>query len=661
MRLTINMLVLSVLFVLLPAALLAAEPVSLAVAKVDGHDVIKLQNYRVSLTVDPTHGGAITSYSDKLAPAELVLQKSFNGLCMDHFQEQSWPGEMLEVPYDYKIVVQTPEEAQVTVSRKVSGVWGGKLANKKLSDLLLEKTYTLRADSPAITCAVKLTAPVDEAKVFSYWVQNVYFAGGDFDQAVDRTFRPSARGVRSSAQQKNGMYGAEEWLRDFSDGWMALVDTQKKSGLAAITDYNDLRINYACGGNLTNELMFNTNYLPKGQSRTYVTQLTPIIGLDKILHVGGKMLVGYAISTDNKGAGSVKFAVERSAEVVRDLTFAVSVAGATDGKEVKVGTATFGPLVDAPQEQSLVLANIPSDPVVLRVTASGHTADGKEFTEKFEDFFSGAYKWGDNIQTDMRSPVYAAERPPQKLTIAKPAQMLAKRTYAGSHLFFQGLLDEEYNIAGAVHLAGYDQKTDVIYYNYSGSWYGELSDFPYDYDKLLSYDCVILGGVSKSGLKPLGLEMMQDYLQAGGGLVVLGSHGAYGRSQLKGTKLADAFPVDFSSEISDLKMTGGKRVSMGPDTADFLKYSTLSDKATCYFLHPATAKPGAKVLMQVDGQPFMVAGEYGPNKARIVCILGAPMGSPAAGQTPFWQEDDWCLMLRNAIWWVSHRDEHFAE
>ena len=48
------------------------------------------------------------------------------------------------------------------------------------------------------------------------------------------------------------------------------------------------------------------------------------------------------------------------------------------------------------------------------------------------------------------------------------------------------------------------------------------------------------------------------------------------------------------------------------------------------------SKPLAKVLAQVDGKPFIVAGEYGPKKARIVCILGAPMGAPTKGQIPFW-------------------------
>ena len=154
---------------------------------------------------------------------------------------------------------------------------------------------------------------------------------------------------------------------------------------------------------------------------------------------------------------------------------------------------------DQPQTKSLTFTNVPLDPVVVRVTASGQTGDGLAFTTKFEDYYNGAYHWGDNIQTDMRSPVYAAPRPPQKLTLAKPAQLRLRQAGEGDYLFFQGMFDEEYNIAAALHTARYGGKNDVIYYQYGGNWHG-ASDFPYDYDKLLSYDAIILGGVSASGL-----------------------------------------------------------------------------------------------------------------------------------------------------------------
>jgi len=640
----------------------AAEAVTLTVIDQDGHPVIKLENYRLQLTIDPTRGGAVTSYSDKLAPAELVLQKEFNGLCLDHFQEQLWPGEFLEQPYEYRIIQQTPELAEVLVWRKASGVWRGELADPKLSGVLLEKTYCLRADSPALTCTVRLTAPPDQPKVLSYWLQNVCFAGGDYDPVTDRTFRPSARGVRNTGRENNGPYGAEEWLRDFTAGWMALVDTKKRTGLALTTSYDDLRISYACGGNLTNELMFNTTYLPKGASRTYVVQLIPIVGLDQVACVGPEMVVGYHLRPDQVGGGQVELQVERSAAAVQRVRLKLTLVGATNtSRQADAGAVAFDALTDQPQSKSVSYTGAPPDPLVIRFVAEGVSADGSPFTARFEDFFPGAYKWADNIQTDMRTPVYAAERPAQKLSLSKPEKLALKLPYGDHYLYFEGLHDEDYGVAAAVHSTHWTQQSDVVYYSYGGSWFGSLSDFPYDYDKLLSYHAVILGGVSRSGLKPVGIEMLHDYLLAGGGMVVLGSHGAYGRSQLRGTTLGEALPVEMSDSVFDLEPTGGKPIALGPDTAAFLRYTTLSPAATCYFLHRARPRPGVQVLMQVGGKPFMVAGEYGPGRARIICLLGAPLGSPARGQTPFWKDPGWCLVLRNALWWAARRDEHFTE
>ena len=133
-------------------------------------------------------------------------------------------------------------------------------------------------------------------------------------------------------------------MRDFSAGWISLIDTRKKSGLSMITNYDDLRINYANIGNQSNELMFNTTYLPRGQSRTYTVQLLPVVGIDRLLYTDAQLTVGYAMQTDNKGGGKVDFTVERSAQPVNTLTLDVAIAGATGGSAVPVGNVTFDAL-----------------------------------------------------------------------------------------------------------------------------------------------------------------------------------------------------------------------------------------------------------------------------------------------------------------------------
>lgn len=646
-----------------------ADQVKVSQETRDGIEMIKLENYRVSLTLTPARGGAVTEYSDKLAPGNIILPNKHWGLLMDHFQEQPWPGELLEKPYEFQIVSQTPEEAKVKVWTKSTGsAPGEKIVNKKISDILLEKTYTLKSDSPALYVEVKLSAPAEESKTCAYWIQHVCRAGKEFDASFDRTFRPTARGVRSNGKEGNSFLGSEDFISDFSAPWTALLDTREKRGIVSVTDYDEVNRFYACGGNSTSEIMFNTCYIPKGTSKTYICRLLPVAGFERISHADDNLLASLKIATDNKGCGSAEFAVARSAKAISSLFLAVTAVSASDpaAKPVDCGSVSFTDVGDAPKAASLVLKNLPPDPVVIRVVANGRTNDGKDFSAAFEDFHAGAYQWGDNIMTDMRSPLYSAKRKPQALTLAKPKEMKLVPTHQGGGkiLFFEGLLDEEYNVADAIHSTGINtvgnKPLTISYCRYGGTFFGSLTDFPYDYEELLKHSCVILGGASASGFKPIGVEMLHDYLMAGGGMVVLGSYGAYGRSHLKGSKLGDAFPFAFEDNPCALSGPSVRKVVAAANLPQFASAAaSLSKNASCWWTHPVTLKDGAKAVLMADGAPIMAVWEYGPNKARIVCIAAAPMGEPPKGETPFWKDPKWSLLLRDAIWWVQKQDRRF--
>ena len=656
---------------------LCAEPVSAPIAqsvmlteeKQNGLTVIRMENERVALTITPSRGGAVTEYSDKLAPGNVILPNRGWGLFIDHFQEQPWPGELLEKPYEFQIVTQTPQEATVKVWTTATGLAPhNTIVNAKLAGIVLEKSYTLKAGSPVLSVDVKLTAPADAAKTCAYWIQHVFRAGKEYDATADRTFRPATRGIRANGKEGNGFYGQEDFIGDLVAPWIALLDTAEKRGLVSLTDYNDVDRLYACGGNTTSELMFNTCYIPKGTSKSYRCQLLPLAGFDRLTHADGHFLAAMKIRTDNKGGGVAEFAAVRADQPVTELTLAVTaVAAATPGaKAVDCGSVTLADLGDAPRSATLELKNLPADPVVLRVAATGKTADGKAFAAAFEDFHAGAYQWGENILTDMRTPLYAAPRPPKKLTLAKPAALKLAPAHQGGGkvLFFQGLLDEEYGVANAIHSTGINtlenKPLTTSYYRYASQFFGSLTDFPYDYEELFKHSCIILGGASASAFKPIGVEMLHDYLQAGGGLIVLGSYGAYGRSHLAGTTFGDALPFAFSANPSALTGPVARRVTVAPDLPAFAgSAATLAQNASCWWTHPVTLKPGAKPLLLADGAPVMAAWEYGPNKARIVCIAAAPMGDPNKGDAPFWKDPNWPILLRDAIWWVQKQDRRF--
>ncbi|MBI4023846.1 MAG: hypothetical protein HY360_02630 [Verrucomicrobia bacterium] len=630
----------------------------------DGETCYRLDNGRVSLVVDPSKGGAVISYKDKLGgDVELISDKSPRGLCLDHFQSQNWPGEMLGARYEVTDQKNDPKACVLALRYQVTGQWGGS-EEERLKDLVLEKTYTLRADRPALECRIKIIAPKKNSKLFAYWQQHIFFAGGQYDRLTDKSFRPSARGVRVKAGENWGATGAEDFLRDPCAGWEALLDTQRKSGLVVLSDYNEIDVLYANCGNLTIEPMYRVTYLPAEQSVEYPTYVAPVVGLDNVVSATADYIAGYRMKTDGKGTGNIALSAIRSVNAPAALSMKVSLMNVQKPAQVTpAGTVLFDALGDQVQTKELAFKEAGEDPLVLKVETEANDAKGAQVADQFEEYYNGTYGWGENITVDMATPRYRGQRPRQKLTLAKPNPLKLKAVPGVQIWYAEGFLDDFFQVTPAVQMSYFNgsgkDRQDRVFTSHSASFLTRLSAFPYDYDQLFSYDMIILGGVKQESLGNIGQEMLCDYLDAGGGMVMLGGPMAYGCSRLSGTPLADLLPVTMAATPFDLEKLPTTVVKPAKDCAPFLEDLDWSSSPRALYVHKVEVKPWGKVVLEADGRPFLVIGEVGLNKARVACFLGVPMGSFDKGQTPFWEWDDWKYLFRQLIWWVMKEDDRF--
>jgi uncharacterized membrane protein len=619
-----------------------------------------LDNGRVALTVAPAAGGRVAAYRDRLG-GDVELVPADGGLCLDHFQSQVWPGELLAAPYEVVRRDARPDVCTLTLRRAVSGRWNND-EDANLKDLVLEKTYELRADSPALGCRIRLTAPPKASKLFAYWQQHIAFAGGQYDRLSDKTFRPSARGVRVKAGDQWGYTGAEDFLRDPAAGWLALLDTARRTGLVVLSDYNELDVLYASGGNKTFEPMYRITYLPAGESVEYATWIVPVTGLDNVVAATPDFIAGYAMSTDNRGSGTLTLSAVRSVNPPAALSFDVALAGVQQpGAVVRAGALRLPAPGVEPRTNALAFSGAGPDPLVLRLAAQAGAA-----TTVFEEYFNGAYRWGENIQTDMATPVYRGERPRPRLSLRKPEPLRLIPTQGMQVWYAEGLLDDAYGLAAAVKIVNQFRDNSprdarqIEYVSYSGNWRTRLSGFPYSYEELLSYDLVILGGVKQEALGLIGMEMLGDYLTAGGSLLVLGGPMAYGASRLQGTDLARSWPVDLPAAALALEsLEAGVIAPVQPETP-FLQDLDWKAAPCVRFVHRVDVKPWGRTVLTAGGRPFLVVGETGPAKARVACLLGAPMGECGAGRTPFWEWEEWPTLLRQLQWWLLREDYRFV-
>ena len=67
-----------------------------------------------------------------------------------------------------------------------------------------------------------------------------------------------------------------------------------------------------------------------------------------------------------------------------------------------------------------------------------------------------------------------------------------------------------------------------------------------------------------------------------------------------------------------------------------------------YWMHHfAKINPSAEILWQVGQHPVLIKGAY--QKGRILCFLGAPLGDPKDGSTPYWESEEYVSAMRKII------------
>jgi len=554
---------------------------------VNGHVMYRLENAQLSLLIDPNAGGAIVSCKDRLGGnVELVPDKEPRGMAIDHFQSQPFPGEMYSASYKVGEVKAGADQASITLQYHVTGTWRGG-SDEKLKDLLLEKTFSLSKDSPALQCKVRITAPKNSSTLFAYWQQSIIFAGGRYDRNIDRSFRPSARGVRAKTAENNGHTAQETFIRDFTAGWITMLDTRAKTGMAMLTSYDDLDVLYCASGNHTMEFMYRQVFLPAGKSMEYVSWFIPVAGLDNVVSVTPDYIAGYALKGNGQTGGEIVFSAIRSINEPAALNFKIKMFSAAIPETAKeIGRIEFPTLGTEPLTKNIAFPPVGSDPLVMQAQAD---AGGRIYA--FEDYCNGTYQWGENIQTDMLSPVYQGKRPAQKINLSKPDKLQLRNVSGNQIWYVEGLMDDYYQLSKAVDAAyGSLAGCDCNFISYGITWRSRLDGFPWDYDKLLSYDLIILGGAKREALGDTAMEMLKDYLQAGGSMLVLGGPMAYGNSRLDGTALADCLPVTFGNQPFGLECLNNAEIKVAAQ-APFLEHLDWKAAPRVKYLHKVEVKP----------------------------------------------------------------------
>jgi len=606
---------------------------------------IAIENEFISLILDPDRGGAIVSFIHKPSNRDIIKRDSkYMGLFMDHLWGQNWPGELLEVPYEVQILRSEPEEATVRVWRSVTGVWQG-VEQRIIQGLIIEKTFTVRRGIDAVFCHVTVRNPQSAGRLPAYWLQNVFFAGGDYDATNDVFYRPSARGVRASWQGSR----TEDFVRDPTAGWSAAVDKPKGQGIVFLMDYHDLDMLYNCGGNQTLEWMYDKIPVPAGRSWETDVVLIPTEGIRSFAHASSAFIAGLEI-TRSGNAVVLTHQLRATFDTVSDLKIAASVIGALDRKEARAPTLTVTELTKELQTFSQSIEVASPDPLAALVTATGRC--GKlDFSEHYFVFYAGGYGYGDNVQQDMSTPVFKVDRPEKKQQLMRPETLARTREASPRAFLIKGLHAERYRIEEVLSAMGVTVGLGAFSVGQEGP---RTTDFPFDYDALMSHDVIIVANANLQCLGKLGLLMVRDYLTHGGNMLLLGGKAAYGAGGVTGSGIDDLIPVVVEGTRFDIEHIRNARLSLCGKHPIVAGMRPGKQATVCSYLHRAQPRPGANVVITAGGRPFLVVWEQSGG-GRIACVLGAPYGTDTMKPPPFFAWDSWPALLRSVLQWLMGR------
>ncbi len=194
------------------------------------------------------------------------------------------------------------------------------------------------------------------------------------------------------------------------------------------------------------------------------------------------------------------------------------------------------------------------------------------------------------------------------------------------------------------------------------------ADFPATLEALSGYDAVMLSDIGANTLLlhpdvallsrtfPNRLKLLRSYVEAGGGLAMIGGYYSFqgwaGGARYRGTAVEQVLPVTIHPYDDRIEVPEGFRGTVTAPTHDLLR-GVPADWPVMLGMNEVVARPGATVLAtgpaDEGAHPLLVTGTYGNGRTLAWTTDMGPHWLPQeaidwAGFVPLW---------RNLLTWLS--------
>ena len=181
---------------------------------------------------------------------------------------------------------------------------------------------------------------------------------------------------------------------------------------------------------------------------------------------------------------------------------------------------------------------------------------------------------------------------------------------------------------------------------------GEADKFPQTHAELFKQNVVVLVNIGAMGMGYDGRKVLKDFVDTGGGLVVLGGLYTLGQGDMKDTLLDTILPVelrprDVGREEKPLVLSA----VAGDAMACAVSPELWQRSPVLYWRHAVTPKAGTDVHVLGGNEPALISWKVG--KGTVVVFTGTALGESKEGELPFWKWDGWPLLLNRMIGYAA--------
>ncbi len=593
--------------------LLLAGSVVAGGLKVEQQTEFIVENDYYRLVIDTARGGSIRSFIYK--PFDISkdwIYAKGGGLLQDMIWQQRHPGELQDHPYEYRIVEQSARHLRIELWRAFRQL--------PYPGLVMRKEIDLRADSPAIRVRMTLENTSEEDVFPGAWVQNRFFGGGN--RGVPVSFRPSYLGIRMSYFEGGRGIG-DEFVRRPAAGWAATFDRESGAGFLGLVDYNYLQQHYSCLPAYTMEFFFDRVLVRASQSWTTAYMLVPVTDMSNCYYADERVYV-----TASQAGDQLTFAVHPTSGTVAATMLSVSAVTSDRSAELGRVSATFDAIgAGKAATISLTVPGIEKQPVILKLAVVAEGVSGEQEFMYYTD--SGGYHLQESAVT------YRAELPRKVKPELMEDRNLRLEAKSGLQVFYAyGLWHDMNRVKEALTALDPAVVFDESIFQ-TGTLGHELTRQPLLAEELLGYDLVVLNNVGAEALGEAGEIAVEQYVRAGGSLLVCGGLYSLGKSRWHESVLAEVLP------FSTLPFWDIHRLPA------FTAISGVDGVAVQWIQQPKELRGDAAVLLRAGEHPLLITGGHG--RGKVVVWLGTPMGSPPPNVVPYWESPSWVPTLSKIL------------